>query len=96
MKRVRLTRTAERDLDEIWLYIARDNVDAANHFVDKLAARFPLIGASPRMERIRDALKPGVRSHPVENYVIYYRESGTHVSILGIVHGSRDPKRFFS
>jgi plasmid stabilization system protein ParE len=41
MTRVRVTRDAERDLDEIWLHIAGDSVDAANHFVDELAARCP-------------------------------------------------------
>lgn len=30
MKSVRVTRDAERDLDQIWIYIARDNMDAAN------------------------------------------------------------------
>ena len=36
MKRIRVTRDAKRDLDEIWLYIARDNVDAANRLADEL------------------------------------------------------------
>jgi toxin ParE1/3/4 len=95
MKRVRVTRHAERDLDEIWLHIARDNADAANHFVDELAARFVLIGSSPEMGRSRDELKPGVRSHPVGNYVIYYRVTRAYISILHVIHGARDPKRAF-
>lgn len=95
MKRVRITRDAERDLDEIWLYIARDSVEAANRVVDEIANRFVLIGSSPEMGRTRDELKPGLRSHPVENYVIYYRETRRHISILHVVHGARDPKRVF-
>jgi len=95
MKRVRITRDAERDLDGIWLYIARDSVEAANRVVDELTQRFVLIGSSPEMGRTRDELKPGLRSHPVENYVIYYREARRHISILHVVHGARDPKRVF-
>ena len=33
---VKITRQAEIDLDEIWAYIAADNVDNANRFVLKL------------------------------------------------------------
>jgi plasmid stabilization system protein ParE len=47
MKRVRVTCDAERDLDQIWIYIARDNMDAANRLVDELTARFVIIGSSP-------------------------------------------------
>jgi len=93
MKRVRVTHDAERDLDEICLYIARDNIDAANRFVEELILRFPLLAASPRMGRSRDELKPNLRSHSVGNYVIYYREIHGCVSILRVVHGARDPKR---
>ena len=94
MKRVRVTRDAERDLDEIWLRIARDSADAANHFVDELAARFVFIGPSPEMRRSRDEVKPGVRSHPVGSYVIY-RVARAYIYILHIIHGARDSKRAF-
>ena len=96
MKRVRVSRDAQRDLDEIWLYIARDSADAANRFVDELTARFVLIGGSPEMGRSRDELKLGVRSHPVGSYVIYYRVTRGHICILHVIHGARDPKRAFN
>jgi|SRR6266446_10309139 len=95
MKPVRVTRDAERDLDEIWLYIARDSIDAANRHLDELTSRFPLLGSSPEMGRARDEIKSGLRSHAVGNYVIYYREATEYISILHIVHGARDPKRVF-
>jgi toxin ParE1/3/4 len=96
MKRVRVTRDAKRDVDEIWLFVARDSVDAANRLIDEIAHRFFLIGSSPEMGRIRDDLKPGLRSHPVNNYVIYYRETRPHISIVRVVHGARDFKRLFN
>jgi toxin ParE1/3/4 len=95
MKRVRVTRDAEHDLDEIWFFIARDNLEAANRMVDEITARFPSIGSHPEMGRSRDEIKFGVRSHPVDNYVIYYRETRTHVSVLHVIHGARDPSRVF-
>jgi toxin ParE1/3/4 len=93
MKRVRVTNDADRDLDQTWLYIARDSVDAANQLIDELTSRFPLLGSLPRMGRSREELKPNLRSHAVGNYIIYYRETQRGVSILRVVHGSRDPKR---
>jgi toxin ParE1/3/4 len=47
------------------------------------------------MGRTRDELKSGLRSHPVGNYVIYYREMRAYVSIVHIIYGARDPKRVF-
>jgi toxin ParE1/3/4 len=96
MKRVRVTRDAERDLDEIWLHIARDSADAANHFLDELTARFVLIGSSPEMGRARDELKPGIRSHPMGSYIIHYRVSRAYISVLHVIHGARDPRRAFN
>ena len=61
--------------------------------LDELAARFPLIAASPRMGRSRDELGTGVRSHAVGNYVIFYRENKSGVAILRVLHGARDMAR---
>jgi toxin ParE1/3/4 len=96
MRPIRVTRDAEDDLEQLWRYIARDSVDAANGFLDQLTTRLVVVAASPKMGRMRDELKPGLRSHPVGNYVIYYRETGANISILHIVHGARDPKRVFT
>lgn len=96
MKRVSVTRDAKRDIDEIWLFVARDSVDAANRLIDEIVHRFFLIGSSPEMGRTRDDLKPGLRRHAVNNYVIYYRETRPNISIVRVVHGARDMKRLFN
>jgi toxin ParE1/3/4 len=95
MNAVRISRDADRDLDEIWLYIARDNVDAATRLIEEITASVSLIASCPEMGRKRDELRPELRSHPVGNYVVYYRIGRDFIGILRIVHGSRDPKRVF-
>ena len=76
MKRVRLSRIAETDLDEIWLYVAGDGgVDVANQ---------------PNAGRLRDELAIGLRSFPVENHIIYYRPEPSHILIARVLHGRRD------
>jgi toxin ParE1/3/4 len=38
---------AETDLDDIWWYIAQDNPDAADRFLDKIEERLPDTRAIP-------------------------------------------------
>lgn len=90
MNQLRVTHDAERDLDEIWLYIARDNIAAADRLLDELTSRFRLLASSPRAGRLRDDLRPGLRSLAVGNYVIFYRLGKSRVRILRVIHGARD------
>jgi plasmid stabilization system protein ParE len=39
MARVRVTPRAEEDLQEIWLYIAPENADAADRILDRIGSR---------------------------------------------------------
>ena len=39
-RKVKVSRPAKNDLDEIWLYIAQDNLEAADRFVDSITDRF--------------------------------------------------------
>jgi toxin ParE1/3/4 len=91
--KLEISRPAREDLDEIWFFIAQDNLSAADRFVDFLMDRFPLLAASPRMGRKRDELAPGLRSFPVKSYVILYRLVGNGVEIVRVVHGARDLQR---
>jgi toxin ParE1/3/4 len=92
-KKLEISRPARDDLDEIWLFIAQDDLAAADRFVDSLMDRFPLLASSPRMGRKRDELAPGLRSFPVKNYVVLYRVVGKGIKIVRVVHGARDLQR---
>ena len=86
----RLSALAERDLDEIWAYIAEDASPAtADRLVDAIVERFELLAEQPRMGRLRPEFGEGVRSFTVENYVIYYRYEGD-VLVARVLHGRRD------
>ena len=46
---------AEADLDDIWWYIAQDNTDAADMFLDKIEERSrlkPLLQGDGQMQRV--------------------------------------------
>ena len=86
----RLSRLAERDLDEIWSYVAEDaSLETADRLIDAIIERFELLSEQPRMGRLRPEFGSGVRSFTVENHVIYYRHDG-EILIARILHGRRD------
>ena len=86
----RLSSLAERDLDEIWLYVAEEaSPTTADRLIVDIVDRFDLMAEQPRMGRLRPEFGPGVRSISVENHVIYYRHDG-EVLIARVLHGRRD------
>ena len=86
----RLSPLAERDLDEIWSYVAVDASPAsADRLIDAIFDRFELLVEQPHMGRNRPEFGDGVRSIVVESYVIYYRyDEG--LLIARVLHGRRD------
>ena len=76
MSEFRLAPEAETDLDDIWLYIAREggSIDIANRVVEKITERFWMLARYPYLGRVRDKdLRLGLRSFPVDDYLIIYR-----------------------
>ena len=88
----RLSPEAEAELEEIWLRVASETgkFEIADHVIDNITERFWLLGQRPHIGRIRDDLRPGLRSFPAGDYVILYRTEGRNVLILHVIHGSRD------
>ncbi|MBC8166152.1 MAG: type II toxin-antitoxin system RelE/ParE family toxin [Bryobacteraceae bacterium] len=89
----RLTTAAETQLDEIWLYIAREtgNLSIADRTVDSITERFCLLARYPHLGRRRDHdLRSGLRSFPVGEFIVIYRTEGEEVLILSVLRGSRN------
>ena len=90
MNQIRVAGKATADLDEIWLYIAQDNPDAADKYIRVIVARFPMLASMPLMGRERGELSPGLRSFPVSRHVIFYRPMDNGVEIARVLDGARD------
>lgn len=95
MARARFSRLAEQDLLEIWSYIARDHLDAADRFVDLLTEKCELLAKSPEIGRHREELSPRLRSFPVGRYVIFYRTAERGIEVARIVSAYRDIGQLF-
>jgi toxin ParE1/3/4 len=96
MARLRRTSDARNDLTAIWLYIAQDNLAAADRLVDdinhnlKLLARFPLMGDAV------DHLRPGVRRTTVGNYQLFYEPTADGIRLLRVYHAARRIEDLFT
>jgi toxin ParE1/3/4 len=89
--RLRILPQAERDLEDIWEFIALDDPVAASSFVSDLLQLGARIAEMPRMGRARPELGEQIRAHPHGAYLIFYRpldEGG--IEIWRILHGARD------
>ena len=99
MADILITPAAESDLVNIWLYIARDNSEAADRVYQAAEDTFKTLAAMPRMGTLyqsRRAQLNGMRFFPIstfQNYVIYYRESSQGIEIIRVLHGHMDRKR---
>lgn len=86
---------ADRDLDEIWEYIAQDNIDAADRWITKLFDAFESLGNSPGIGHSRtDLTTYPVLFWPVDAYLVIYRAQRRPIEIVAVTQGSRDIPTF--
>jgi plasmid stabilization system protein ParE len=86
-----LGREAEGDLDDIWDYIAKDSVDAADRVIAQFFEAFDALARNPSMGHKRpDLTQSPVLFWPLGNYLVIYRPQRRLVEIVAIVHGKRD------
>ncbi len=71
MKRYALTLLAQRDLEEIHDFIAIHHPHTALQFIHTLREKCRSLAMSPEMGTLRDDLSPGLRSFPIQKYVIF-------------------------
>jgi len=86
----RLARAAERDLEEIAEFIARDSVDAAVRVLDRLERAFAELARTPGMGHVREDLTPeAFLFWSVYDYLIVYDPTTRPLSVVRVLHGRR-------
>ncbi len=90
MKQINISELAEADLADIWFYIAQDNIEAADRFVSLILKKCKTLVSSPGMGIERPELAPSIRSFPVGNYIIFYRQDKHGIEIARVLSGRRD------
>ncbi|HEX4303330.1 MAG TPA: type II toxin-antitoxin system RelE/ParE family toxin [Rhizomicrobium sp.] len=88
-----VSETAERDIDDIAMYIAADNVQSALRFEAELNTALARLQAFPAMGRVivgSPALRVMRVSSRFRHYLIVYRWDDPTVEILRLLHDAMD------
>jgi plasmid stabilization system protein ParE len=92
-----LSVAAETDLDEIWEYIAQDNLDAADRWIGKLFDTFQSLAQTPGSGHKREDLTAlPILFWPVGAYMILYRVLDSRIEIVAVTQGARDVPTFLN
>jgi len=87
---------ASQDVSDIWDYIAKDNIDAADSIVEALFEAFDKLANMPRMGHRREDLvedRP-LLFWPVGDYLVIYRAGRLPIEIVAVTRSSRDIPSF--
>ncbi len=87
---VRLTPRAERDLKDIWITIASDNLAAADRLLARIADKLEHLARHPEIGVPRPDIDVRARMLVEGNYLVLYEVTPQAVEVVAIVHGARD------
>ena len=89
--RVDIAAEAERDLEAIGDYIARDNPPRAVSFLREIRQKCLRLAEMPeRFPLVRRYERFGIRRRLHGNYLIFYRVEQDRVVVLHVLHGAAD------
>ena len=91
MSRYILSSEALLELDDIWGFIARDDVEAADRWIARLLDACEMLALNPRAGHTRKDLsdKP-ILFWPVGAYLVIYQILGESIQIVAVTQGARD------
>jgi len=89
MPKIVRTSRAELDLTDVWTYIARDNLNAADRVIGRIDERLQLLIDDPTMGERLEHHRLGLRASAVGNYVIYYCPTDDGIEVYRVLHAAR-------
>ncbi len=92
---LRYTQSAQSDLLEAWLFVAEENLTAADKLLDQIDREVATLLLQPLMGRARPELAVGLRSWPVStSYVLFYVVDTENLTVVRVLHHARDIRQF--
>ncbi|MEO8369271.1 MAG: type II toxin-antitoxin system RelE/ParE family toxin [Candidatus Solibacter sp.] len=83
---------AEADLDEIWEYIAAENIDAADRVSAEIQRALENLVPLHQGHRRTDLTNGPLRFIRVRDYLIAYAPDEKPLWVLAVMHGHRSPR----
>jgi toxin ParE1/3/4 len=97
MARILRRPRADRDLTEIWQYIAdQAGAERAEQFTGRIETAIRKYAEHPFLGRRRDELRPNLRSFPIRRYVVFYHPLDDGIGVVRILFGGRDIETTFA
>jgi plasmid stabilization system protein ParE len=92
VKSYNIAEIAERDIENIWDFIATDNPTMADRLEDEFFETFEKLSAFPGIGHRREDLTsdPGLRFFSVKRFLIVYRENHGIVEIARVFGAAQD------
>jgi len=92
MNDYRLSPLANEDILEIWAYISRDNINAADELEAEIVSTCKKLAENPSLGHPRrDLTQEAVLFYPVRStYLIIYKPETNPLEIARVLHGYRD------
>ena len=87
---------ALQDLRQIAAFKEQYSFSAALRLVDKITQKMQTLANFPNMGKHRQELVIGLRSFPVEDYLIFYFPTAEGIEIARVVSGYRDLEALFT
>jgi plasmid stabilization system protein ParE len=85
--------TAFLEINEIWGFIAAENLDAADHILDELRESFEKLVDFPEMGfRRKELTSKPLRFFPVRDFLIAYAPEEKPLLIVAVLHTLRNPR----
>src|SRR5262245_51432413 len=87
----RLVRTdqAEQDWLDIWLFVAENDIGAADRLLNQIDVACQLLTDFPYLGKARPDIRSGLRHAIVGRYVILYQIEADKIEVVRLVHGAR-------
>jgi len=87
MLKIRLSETAETDLDDIWRYtLSTWNLNQAQKYMSLIEQSLHLLLDNPHLGQARPEIMQGCRCLQVERHLIFYQVSELYIDVLAIPH----------
>ncbi len=93
---LRISGPAKRDLADIGAYTLRKWGGAQKkRYLAQIREGFVALQQTPGIGAPREGIAVGLRAYPVGEHVVYYRETGTGLVVIRVLHRSMDPELQF-
>ena len=94
MAEFRLTPAAERDLESIWTYTARQwGQRQADRYIDDLSTAFAQCAEAPETAPSCEHIRSGYRCWRVERHRVYFQVTDYGIAVVRILHERMDAPR---